>query len=506
VPVTLPDGSTLDPSGVCGQPIGSVASQIVGFEHQYQAATLAAGPAVNSVYIGNVLADGIDATGTNLFFPGYKTPRSVQMNFGMQHQFGNGPVLSIDYLRNISTHTLLSVDTNHQGDARYLDTNAALGAINATVTPVGCPAATSAGASSQAAVACYLGTVSGADISQFAANGLDSAASLCFGLPCGLAGAPAAAFPGVNAALGTNQMLFPIGRSVYNGLQMSLRENVRNPFTGVSSLNLQVSYALSKYVSTARDNDFINFAQDNANPLKYIGPNGLDRRHQFSFGGTADLPHAFRLSLIGHFYSPLPANLTLSPTGAPGGIFVTDVTGDGTGDGSVVSNGGLGDLLPGTNVGSFGRSVTGSNINNAIRAYNNMLAGTPTPAGTALINAGLVTSSQLVALHGVQQPVALAPFDQANLGWLRVLDLKLGWAYRVKDRVSIEPGVSFFNVMNFANFDGPNNPLSGILNGTAGSANGTSGQQPNSNRLGLGSGVFGLGSPRVIEFALKLTF
>jgi hypothetical protein len=39
-----------------------------------------------------------------------------------------------------------------------------------------------------------------------------------------------------------------------------------------------------------------------------------------------------------------------------------------------------------------------------------------------------------------------------------------------------------------------------------GAANGTPGQQPNSLRVGLGSGVFGLGSPRVLEFGLKLSF
>jgi hypothetical protein len=60
--------------------------------------------------------------------------------------------------------------------------------------------------------------------------------------------------------------------------------------------------------------------------------------------------------------------------------------------------------------------------------------------------------------------------------------------------------------MNFANFDGPNNPLSGSLTGTLGSVNGTPGQQPSTNRLGLGSGVFALGSPRVIEFSLKVRF
>ncbi|MGA9449177.1 MAG: hypothetical protein WBV26_22240, partial [Candidatus Sulfotelmatobacter sp.] len=80
------------------------------------------------------------------------------------------------------------------------------------------------------------------------------------------------------------------------------------------------------------------------------------------------------------------------------------------------------------------------------------------------------------------------------------------------DRFEVQPGVSFFNVMNFSNFDGPGNPLSGVLNGACGSVNGTtptcptSNGQPSSNRLGLGSGVFALGSPRVIEFSLKLSF
>jgi hypothetical protein len=287
---------------------------------------------------------------------------------------------------------------------------------------------------------------------------------------------------------------------------MSLKQDVHNPFKGVRYLNLQVSYALSKYVSTARDSDFINFATDNANPLRYIGPDGLDRRHQISFGGIADVPYHFRIGLIGHFYSPLPANLTLPVSGAPGGIFVTDLTGDGTGDGTLVSNGGAGDILPGTNIGSFGRSVTGSNINNVIANYNNNFAGHPTPAGQALVNAGLFSTTQLQELGGVAPMVQAAPPGQANMAWLRAMDLKLSWVYGLKERVTIEPGVSLFNVFNFSNFDGPNNPLSGVLDGSRGSANGTSGQQPNGNRLGLGSGVFGLGSPRVIEFALKLSF
>jgi hypothetical protein len=210
--------------------------------------------------------------------------------------------------------------------------------------------------------------------------------------------------------------------------------------------------------------------------------------------------------MIGHFYSPLPVTLTLSPSGNPGGIFVTDVTGDGTGDGSFASNGSAGDVLPGTNVGSFGHNVSASNINTFINSYNHTDAGQPTPAGQTLINNGLFSLSQLQALQGVQQPIPAAPADEAGMGWLRALDTSLNWNYKFRERFEIQPGVSFFNIMNFANFDGPGNPLSGVLNGSLGSVNGTSGGQPSSNRLGLGSGVFALGSPRVLEFSLKFNF
>ena len=219
-----------------------------------------------------------------------------------------------------------------------------------------------------------------------------------------------------------------------------------------------------------------------------------------------DLPYSFRLGAIGHFYSPLPVTLTLSPSGNPGGIFQTDVTGDGTGDGSFASSGGGGDVLPATNLGSFGRGVNGGNINNVIQSYNQNFASQPTPAGQTLIQNGLFSLGQLQALGGVQQAIPLAPANEANMGWLKAFDLSLNWIYKFRESFQVQPGISFFTVMNFANFDSPNNPLSGSLSGTLGSVNGTPGEQPNSNRLGLGSGVFALGSPRVIEFSLKASF
>ncbi len=303
-------------------------------------------------------------------------------------------------------------------------------------------------------------------------------------------------------------MLFPIGRSVYNGLQTSLKQDVHNPFKGVRYINLQISYALSRYEAQANDGDFVNSAWDYADPGKYFGPSALDRTHQLSFGGIMELPAHFRASVIGHFYSALPITLTLPSTNSPGGMFVTAVNGDGTGDGYAASgtNGPLGSILPGTNLGSFGRSVNGTNINAAINNYNQKFAGNPTPAGQVLISNGLFTPTQLQQLQAVMPVVSPAPANEVTNGWLRSLDFSLNWTYKVKERVELQPGVSFFNVPNFTNYDTPKNALSGILSGLPGTANGTGGVQPDSLRVGLGSGVFGLGSPRVLEFSLKITF
>ncbi len=496
------------PTFCSGETIGQAAPQILAYQAQYQAATSAVGPAApNPSFVGTTLADGLDATGTNLLAPNYVSPRSVQMNFGIQHEIRKGMVFTADYLRNIETHTLLAIDTNHVGDARFFNLKAAKNAVQNTLAACGVSSINGA------ITACpglhpsvNGGPVGGATISDFASFGLDSGYSLCFGSPCALAGEPAAAFPGINPNLGANQMLFPSGRAEYNGLQLSLKQDLQNPFRHIRSLNLQVSYSYSKYIAPAQDNDFISIATDFNNPLHYLGPNGLDRKHQVSFGGSMDLPYKFRLGMIGHFYSPLPVTLTLNPTGTAGGIFVTDITGDGTGDGSFADNGGLGDVLPGTNIGSFARNINAGNINNVIQNYNQNFAGKPTPAGQVLIQNGLFTQGQLFSLQGVQQPMSVAPAGEANMGWLRALDLSLNWIYKVKDKVEVQPGVSFYNVLNFANFDGPVNPLSGVLSGQSGAVNGTPGEQPASNRLGLGSGVFALGSPRALEFSLKVSF
>ncbi len=497
-------------AGICGKPVGSVASAIAALQTQFQAASaVLSANSTNPNFLGQLLSSQ-----QGLLAPDFQTPRTVQMNVGLEHQVRQGSVFSIDYVRKVSTHYLLGQDTNHVGDASFLNTNAVLNAITATVTPVGCPAATSAGASSQAAVTCYLAAVPGASIADFASHGLDSGGQYLAGLPAAIFGlnpnTNGAAFAGVNPLVGRNIMFFPEGRSLYSGLQLMLRSQINNPVRRVTSMNLLVSYNRSFFKSNVAggiaDQDLMPLAADFNHPIRSFGPASQDRKHQFSLATIMELPYHVRLSLIGHFDSPLPQTLFLPASGGvPGEIFRTDVNGDGSfGGQSVSGNSSFGDIVPGTNIGSFGRSITAASLNTTIQNYNANSAGKLTPAGQDLVNANLIRSDQLQRLGAITPLIQSAPLGNVGLSWLRTLDAALAWPIKVRENFTLQPRVSVFNLANFANFDGPNNSLLGILGGQAGQVNGPS--APGTNRIGIGSGIFTLGASRQMEFGLKITF
>jgi len=295
-------------------------------------------------------------------------------------------------------------------------------------------------------------------------------------------------------------MLFPSGRSTYTGLQLKLVQNISNPLPALKHVALQVSYSLSRFNSMASDQDFIPSAWDFRNPGHYFGPNSMDRTHQLSFGGTFDLPHGPQFSFVSHFFSPLPQDLYIENQARTGEIFFSDVLGDG----SPYQH-----ILPGTQVGAFGRSVTASNINKTITKYNSTVAGTLLPAAQTLVNASLFSSSQLAQLGAVADSLPLAPSDQMNMSWAHGFDTKFSWPIKIRERVTIEPSVAFFNVFNFSNFNSPSNYLSGFLNGSAGTVNGTAlSDLParDSLRVGAGTGVNTAGAPRQIEWGLKIKF
>jgi hypothetical protein len=501
-------GSISPPSTACSNDVylGNAIPQILSFWNQVKAGNPFNLQAPNPNYIGNFLSQGLGAgQSPALFAPNYKTPRSLQLNFGVQREIRHGMVFSADYLRNVETRSLIGIDANRQGDISGFNLAGANAAVATTNASFGC-----------ATVDCSIGK--GATMADFAQHGLGTALDIgagCtsvngIGRPC--------AFGGVNPGQANMFFLQPEGRSVYNALQMTLKQNVNNPIRGIKAANFQVSYSLSRFSNTGgaqisgsvadNDQDFVLPTADNNDPGRYFGPSLLDRTNQISFGGYVDVPAGFRIGLISHFYSPLSSSIDAANTGAAGEIFRTDFTGDGT----------VQDPLPGTHLGSFDRSVNASGLTNLINNYNQTQGNQATPAGKVLIANGVMSLAQLQALGGVspiicpppptsQAGCTNSPGSQVDFGWLRATDLKLAWRHTIKERFTVEPSVGIFNLFNFANFNLPPVTMIGLLSGGGtGSINGTTRSDQETFRTGNGTGVYSLGSQRQLEFGLRLTF
>jgi len=528
-------GSQTAGNVVCNTPIGATVPVAGGAcagepfftcTANFQAATEASfaadptGP--NSAFLPSALASGgVNLSGAGLLDPNYKSPRSIQMNIGVQHELRPGMVFSADYIRNVSLHYLLATDINHSGDISLFNPTLGAAAVANTLTACG------VGSIDAAIAACPgLHATGGATIADFAVNGLDSANDLG-PVPC-----TTCAFQSQNPSVGPFGLYHSGGRSVYNGLDLKFTNNVRHPFTGVKYLNFQATYTLSRYVnagSTASgtniaggDADFLSEGLNNRNPLSLTGPGSLDRTHQFNFGGYADLPAGFRIGLLSHFWSPFAATPTVLPivastffAGTPGGIFASNFLGDGQ----------IGQPLPksqtsstcgdpgGTcnynlyHVGAFERSIGPAGLATAVNNYNANIGGVlPTPAGQTLINNGLFTLAQLQALGGLAATVPAVVPGQVGLGWLKAFDMEFSWVgHAFHEKLAITPSVSIFNLFNLSNFDSAANALTGQLSGNTGSINGTV-QAGRPDRIGAGTGVFNFGAPRTIEWGLKLQF
>jgi len=508
-PVPTNTGTITPGPGVCSDPntggfisIGAAAPAIAAFQQLYQSQNPPDLSAVNPNFVGSFLDPTAQLSlPVALFAPNYRSPRSLQMNIGIQREIRRGMVFTADYLRNVSTHSLLGIDVNSVGDARFFDGTAATNAITATNASFGCGAGS-------AGVDCAI--LAGASMADYAVNGLTS--PLDFGAVCSNAntgiGVPCA-FAGKNPNAPQGFFLFPVGRALYQGLQMKLTQNVNSPMRGVKAVNFQVAYSLSRFENSGgavvtgqqgdNDQDFVIQSADNNNVNKYFGPSLLDRTHQLSFGGYIEVPMGFRFSIASHFYSPLSGSLIVPNTTNPGEIFRTDFTGDGT----------VQDAMPGTHFGQFDRGTDAAGLTNLINNYNSKVAGQPTPAGQVLITNGLMTLTQLQALGGVAPTVPAPVANQADFNWLRAMDLKISWRHTFRERFTVEPNVGIYNLANFSNFNLPPTTMASLLDGNPGSLNGTARNDPNAHdafRVGNGTGVYGVGAPRQIEFGLRLIF
>jgi hypothetical protein len=526
---TMPDGSTVSSITVNGttktlselwtDAISVSAPYFAALQQLYQTNTKKVGASSNGLYVANTLTESADTTGTYIYAPKYRTARSVQINIGFQRELWKGGILSADYLRNIGEHFMQSIDENHVGDAKYLDKTVAANAIASTLAYCNVNSIDQAIqlCSPSATATSPAPTPYQATIADFAGNGLDSGISVTGGNPS----AGLAAFGGKNPAFGEMSIVYPQGRSVYNGLQSSFRQEARLPLSFIKGSSFEISYTLSRFLTTAggagengqtasADQNFTPTSWDNEHPTKNMGPGGLDRRQQYSYGGNFTWSGGLKTSIIGHYYTPLSTNLYLDSGGnTTGEIFQSDVTGDGT----------VQDVVPGLKPGAFMRSVTPHNLASVIANYNTTYSGKLTPAGNALISNNFFTANQLTALGAVTRTIA-APVDHnVGNGALKTFDLVLGRPLKLKrlgEKFSLDPTVSFFNVFNFVNYNQSAGSLitgnmnaevqAGSVNGTDNSYNANDPYNRNSLRTGNGSGVFGQGVSRVIEYGMKVNF
>ncbi len=512
--LTLPDGTTVTTATaggqtktiaqVCTGTVAAAAPFAIALQNLYQTNTKANSLSSNGGYVG--------ATGqvSGLYGAPYRTPYATQFNFGLERELFKGGKIRADYVHNSTLKIGTEVDQNHVGAARTFNKTAAQAAIAAANSSVGCGATD---------VAC--GIRNGLTIVDYASAGLDSGNEALGGLPAansGLTPATGAAFAGDNPLLGNGNFILPIGRTGYDALQMVFQQVASHPAPGVVSANIQVSYSLSRIVSTfnnggqgGSDAFFPAVAGNNDDPNSIIGRAGLDHKHEINFGGSARLKYGLQVGLIGHFYSAPPSSLTLDNTVIQNGnIFQSDLNGDGT----------TGDLLPGTTSGDYMHRVKSGTLQSAINLFNGQYANSLTPAGQQVVNAGLFTQAQLIAIGGAVQPIANLPSSRAiNNPAFRTLDVNVSYPIqlaRFREGLTLEPAVALYNVANLANYSNIststlNNTSDGtIVNGINQNTSTRTGPNTFDVQNGLrtvrGSGTFDQGGPRTVEFQLKLNF
>src|SRR5580658_6061933 len=128
VTTQLIGGSAAAGSAICNTPIGATvgaaggtcagsvfATCLANFQAADQASWAANPTGPNGAFVPAVLAAG-GGTETGLLDPNYKSPRSIQMNIGVQRELRPGMVFSADYVRNVGLHYLIGTDINHSGD------------------------------------------------------------------------------------------------------------------------------------------------------------------------------------------------------------------------------------------------------------------------------------------------------------------------------------------------------------------------------------------------------
>jgi hypothetical protein len=246
-------------------------------------------------------------------------------------------------------------------------------------------------------------------------------------------------------------------KTKYDGLLVSVEKRLSDRY------QFRAAYTLSKAFNYANDDQipFSNGPLDSNNLQREYGPTPNDQRHRFSIAGTIDLPAGFHLA-------PL---FTLA-SGVPMDILLPDAS----------------SRIPSLQRNAGGRIFhNGSELNAFIKQVN--------------------------AAGGVGgQPLPLVRDDARFNDSFSSFDLRLSKAFKIGERVRIEPFIEAFNLFNVTNVLGVSNVnYSGYSNVLARDSNDPS--NPGFLRSsGFGQpvttagGVFGSGGPRAFQFAARVTF
>ena len=232
------------------------------------------------------------------------------------------------------------------------------------------------------------------------------------------------------------------GRATYKGLLIRADKRFSHGF------QLLASWAYSSNTGTNIGNGF-----NIDDWLSNRGPLDRDVTHIVNLAGVVRLPRKFQLGFNFSYASTAPFSAYV------GG---SDFNGDGSTD----------DLLPGTTVNAFNRSMGRTDLEELVAQFNQTYAGKNDEKGVPI-------------------PHLTLPANYWFGDNFHSLDLRLSREFVFRDRWRLSLIGEVFNLYNAAN-----------LSGHSGDLNGPNFGQPTSRF----TQVFGSGGPRAFQFGIRLSF
>ena len=241
------------------------------------------------------------------------------------------------------------------------------------------------------------------------------------------------------------------GIALYKGLLVRLEKRFSR------RTQFLASYALGSYTGTnfTGNANFPGTGFNNDNWFENYGPLPTDIRHILNVSGVVDLRRRFQVSFSVSAYSPPPFSAYVASY---------DFNGDGT----------VNDLLPGTTVNAFNRSLGKKDLAQLVQAYNQQFAGKQT-------------------LSGQTAPTLTLPPNYSFNDSFFTQDLRVSRTFQLRsEHVRLDVFGEVFNLLNTANLV----QYGGNLNEPS------SFGQPGARF----SQVFGSGGPRAVQLGARVSF